>query len=154
MPDLVTHLAAGYIAALPFWKRTQSRILFFFGTILPDLATRPLNILVPSSGRFTEPLHTPLGYALLCWLLAQLFDRRRTRHDAFTALLAGGLLHFVLDALQRHVAGGYIWLFPFSTASSPWGLFWPDECMRWMPLWALAILVIELVARRRAHSTS
>jgi hypothetical protein len=153
MPDLITHLASGYVLALPFWKRTQCRILFFVGTVLPDLATRPLNILVPSSGRFTEPLHTPLGYAFLCWLLAQLFDTRRARNDAFYALLGGGCLHFLLDALQRHVAGGYIWLFPFSTASYSWGLFWPDECMRWMPVWAIVTVVIEITARRRSRGT-
>jgi hypothetical protein len=152
VPDLVTHLASGYLAALPFWKHERERLLLLAGTLLPDLATRPLNILAPQAERFTEPLHTPVGYAVLCWLCAQAFDERRAR--AFGALFLGGLLHFALDALQRHVADGYTWLFPFSWATYSSGLFWPEQCLAWVPLWALLIAAIELAARARARRVS
>jgi LexA-binding, inner membrane-associated putative hydrolase len=151
VPDLVTHLASGYVAALPVWRRRRARLLLLAGTLLPDLATRPLNILVPQAGRFTEPLHTPAGYAVLCWLLAQAFDERRVRRGAFAALFAGGLVHFALDALQSHAGEGYWWLFPVSWASYSQGLFWPDACLKWIPLWALLIAGIELAERRRAR---
>lgn len=153
MPDLVTHVAAGYVVALPFWKRTSARVLFFLGTVLPDLATRPLNIFLPGAGRFTEPLHSPVGYTVLCWFAAQLFAERGLRKTAFWMLFAGGFLHFAMDALQKHVAGGYTWLFPFSTVSYSWGLFWPEDGLAWLPVWALAIVVIELVMRQRSRKS-
>ena len=150
MPDLMTHLAAGYVASLSFWRQRSLRVLFYLGTILPDLLTRPFYMVLGrywhDAGLAVAPLHTPVGYALACVLVAQCFDRRQLQRVALAALLAGGGLHLLMDGLQRHVVGSYHWLFPFSWWTYEWGLFWPEASVRWLPVSFGLIVVIESLA--------
>ena len=148
MPDLVTHLASGYVASVPIWDRKLARLVLCSGVILPDLLTRPANILLPAWRDWFAPLHTPFGFAVFSLMAAQLFVTRKDRLVAFWALLAGGGLHFTLDALQRHVVPEYYWLFPFSWWSYCGGLFWPEDPLWFVPLAGLLIVALEIKLRQ------
>jgi membrane-bound metal-dependent hydrolase YbcI (DUF457 family) len=141
MPDLVTHLATGYVAAIPFRRRATLRLAFLTGVLLPDLLSRPIYILIPGTYDFVMPLHTPIGYTIACWLLTQLFEKPVLRKTILTGLLTGGLLHFAADALQRHFFSGYLWLFPICRCETRWGLFWPETPVNWLPT-TIAVTVV------------
>jgi hypothetical protein len=147
MPDLVTHTAAAYFA-MRSPRFQQLRVLFYLGTILPDLLSRPLHILWPQMLFFTVAIHTPIFMVVFCLLLTEFFapPMRRT---VFAYLYAGVILHFLLDALQRHLGDGYYWLFPFSWKSFELGLFWPETSVACIPLWLMMIFMMEGVIRLR-----
>ncbi|MHC4877256.1 MAG: hypothetical protein ACYTGL_12235 [Planctomycetota bacterium] len=147
MPDLVTHLASGYVAAIPLRQRRTLRLLFLLGVLLPDLLTRPFYILIPGSYDFVMPLHTPITYAFACWLLTQLFADCHLRATVLTGLLSGGALHFAADALQRQFFAGYLWLFPICRCETSWGLFWPEASMDYLPVTASAAAAIYISTR-------
>ncbi len=72
MPELVTHISAAYIVSRGTKSITQTAALFYLGAILPDLLTRPVNILLPPLYWFVRPLHTPLALTMVCLLLSYL----------------------------------------------------------------------------------
>jgi membrane-bound metal-dependent hydrolase YbcI (DUF457 family) len=152
VPDLTTHLAGGYLLALPQWQRRRFRLFFLLGSLLPDLLTRPFYVLFPGTFDAVAPFHTPVGYLFAVGLLVQLYEEVALRRSAFRALLAGGALHFLLDAPQRHLYDGYRWLFPFSDWSYSWGLYWPGDSVVIAPLAALVVVAIELWSRRQRRS--
>ena len=147
MPDLVAHLASGYVAAIPFWRRETVRVLFLAGVVLPDVMSRPIQILFPRAHWIVAPLQTPFALAVAYWLLAQMFADARLRITAFWALAAGGMLHLALDVLQSHLGEGYWWLFPFSMHELDIGLFRPEDSLTLLPLTAGIIIGVELVMR-------
>jgi hypothetical protein len=141
MPDLVTHTAAAYfLVRSPGFQRF--RVLFYLGTILPDLLARPLHILWPQLLFYTLAIHTPFFMLIFCLMLSEFFAQPLCR-TIFTYLYAGVVLHFLLDALQRHLGDGYYWLFPFSWKSFEIGLFWPETLVTFIPLWLLLIITME-----------
>jgi hypothetical protein len=151
MPDLVTHTAAAYfLVRSPRFQRF--RVLFYLGTILPDLLARPLHILWPQLLFYTLAVHTPIFMLIFCLMLSEFFAQP-LRRTVFAYLYAGVVLHFLLDALQRHLGDGYYWLFPFSWKSFEIGLFWPETSVTYIPLWLLLIVTVEgvLWARRKIH---
>ena len=150
MPDLVTHLASGYVAAIPLRQRVTLRLVFLTGVLVPDLLTRPLYILIPGTYDFVMPLHTPIAYLIACWLVTQLFAHRDLRRTVIIGLFSGGLLHFAADALQRQFFAGYKWLFPLCHCETRWGLFWPEASIDWLPATlAGTIAVCAFAVRRR-----
>jgi hypothetical protein len=154
MPDLVTHLASGYVAAIPLRQRATLRLVFLTGVLLPDLLTRPFYILIPGTYDFVMPLHTPIGYAVACWLITQLFADRDLRRTVLTGLLTGGLLHFAADALQRQFFAGYKWLFPICRCETRWGLFWPEAPVEWIPVTVTVADIICFAARQFKRNQS
>ncbi len=142
MPDLLTHFTAAYLITRP-WLVERFRAIFYLGTVLPDLVSRPLYILFPKLAIYTVACHTPIFVLFFCLLLAELFVPQIRRQVLFF-LLTGATLHFLLDALQKHLFGGYYWFFPFSWQSGEIGLFWPEDPLRFIPLWLLLIVVTEL----------
>ena len=150
MPDLVTHVAVAHLLRRPFdFKRRKTnpipfRILFYFGTILPDILTRPFYILFPVTKDWTVPFHTPFGMILTCILLTLLFESS-IRRRVFINLLGGGFFHFFLDALQKHINEGIFWFFPFSWKSGGFQLFWADEIMNFIPVWIGLIILLETI---------
>jgi hypothetical protein len=144
MPDLLTHV----VVAAGCREAARSRHVtawFLVGTALPDLLTRPFTVVSPGLYWLVMPLHTPLGLVLATTVLSQLFSPRR-RARAFVNLLGGEAVHLLLDALQKHIGTGYLWLFPFSWSSYEVGLFWPEESLYLLPLWVA--LAAVLAARR------
>jgi len=150
MPDLVSHYAVAHLASRRWWRPATS--IFLFGTILPDLLTRPLYIFWPETYWLVMPLHTPVGIVIVSWLIAVLF-RVEARRQIFMAFMLGAFLHFALDALQCHLIAGYFWLWPFSWWTTERGLFWPEESLMIAPVLAAMIILLELVLylRRRAR---
>lgn len=134
MPDLVTHLASGYVAAIPLRQRATLRLAILTGVLLPDLLTRPFYIIWPQTYEFVRPLHTPFTYAIACWMLTQLFASRSLRRVIFTGWLLGGLLHFAADALQQQFLKPYLWLFPICRCETHWGLFGPEASLDVLPV--------------------
>jgi hypothetical protein len=150
MPDLITHVSTAY-----FVKKAGGRswpaAIFYFGTILPDILTRPFYVLFPGLYWFVYPLHTPLVILLVCSLISYCFERN-LRKGIFLSLTAGVSLHFLLDLFQVHVNGSNYWLFPFSKVHIEVGLFWHDNSVYAIPFLLLGVAAIELSAmlkRRR-----
>lgn len=146
MPDLISHIGSGYLAAAGY-RRRNWMALFLFATTLPDLATRPLYIILPQSYWFLKPLHTPLGLLLLCFALSGLFAQQ-ARNRVFLLLLAGCALHLLLDLFQKHLHGGYPLLFPLSWETFEIGLLWPAQTLYFIPVWFFVIFMI--IMRRRS----
>jgi len=132
MPDLVTHVIAGYGVQRGLWPRLSP--WFLVGAVLPDILTRPFTILWPGSFWWTMPLHTPLGLLLVCAAFAFL-HRPAARASVFLNLGAGSLVHVTLDLFQAHLAGSYFLFFPFSWRSIEVDLMWPETTLYLLPLW-------------------
>jgi len=149
MPDLLTHAAAAHLAARRWFPRPAA-ILFTVGTMLPDVLSRPFYIIFPALHWWVMPLHTPVGIALVCWIVTGLF-KSEDRKTVFIALFAGAAFHFLLDAPQKHVAAGYFWLFPFSWMTYEWGLWWSEDSVPKVPLVVLVVAAVELFIYFRAR---
>jgi len=143
MPDLVTPFASAYILKIPDrWARF--RIPFYLGALLPDLLSRPWMILYPPASSLVYSLHTPSMTAIVCLLIAQFFEEN-IRSNVRLNLLLGVALHYSLDIFQKYQTVGYHWLFPFSWKTFGLGLFWPEDSVKFVPLWIGLILIIEAV---------
>ncbi len=149
MPDLITHVAGAYLAKRGF-RIAGMASLFYLGAILPDLLSRPLHLLWPALFISTQPLHSPIGVFLVCWLIA-LFFREDQRRLAFRLLAGGSIVHFLLDLLQKHLVGGYAWLYPFSFRFYSLGFIRPEDSLLFLPLTLAAAAVVFLVHRRRGE---
>ena len=148
MPDLITHLAFSHLAIRGYqWigKKTAFtpfRVLFYAGTILPDVVTRPVYILLPSTYDWTVALHTPLGAFTLSGLIA-LFFAPSARKKTFLFLATGCMSHFLLDAFQTQLIYNNYWFFPFSWKSVGWGIASAGTILEWIPVWILVIVIVE-----------
>jgi hypothetical protein len=141
MPDLITHSAFSWLLSRsPRFDRF--RVIFYLGTVLPDIITRPIYILSPVLQPWTTAMHTPLFMTLFCFLAAEFFVGTM-RKPVRLWLLGGVWLHFFLDLFQRHIETGYLWFFPFSWKSLEIGLFWPETPLLMTPLWLAVVAVVE-----------
>jgi len=114
----------------------------------PDIISRPLHIVWPAIYPATQPLHSPVGAFLYCWLIS-LFFRSDQRKSVFFLLFGGSLLHFFLDIFQKHLVGGYLWLFPFSLKPFSFGYFWPEDALLVLPYTILIVLIVFLISAWR-----
>ena len=148
MPDLVTHVTVAHLFRLLRGRIRNHRdigmnlLLFYWGTILPDLLTRPLYILFPETHHWLLPFHTPLGMGVFSLMIAVLFPVN-LRRSAFLNLFGGAMFHFFMDLLQKQVIGNHFWLFPFSWSSRGLGLAWPHEIMKLIPIWIILIILLD-----------
>ena len=148
MPDLVTHIAISHLIKRPFeFGKTNSttipiRVLFYLGTILPDILTRPWYIIYPPTMEWTFPIHTPFGMLLISSLLALFFDCS-IRKKAFVFLMAGASLHFLLDGMQRKLVYTEHWLYPFSWKAFGFHVMWAEDILFLIPVWLVMILLLE-----------
>lgn len=145
MPDLVTHTAAAFLLTKSE-RFDRYRALIYLGTILPDIISRPLYILKPELYSYTLGLHTPVFMLIFILFLSEFFIDE-IRRQVFGYLGLGVVFHFALDALQKHLVGGYFWLFPFSWSTYSWGIFWPETTVRLFPFWLFLIVITEIVTR-------
>ncbi len=145
MPDLATHLATAYLAGR-FVKLRRLAAVFYLGVLLPDLVSRPIHIVFPSTFWMAQSFHSPVVVFLFCWLIS-LFFRADQRRPVFLALGAGSLLHFLFDLTQRHLVAGYLWFFPFSLERYSIGWIKPDDYVRWLPLTLLVTVSVFLAGR-------
>jgi len=147
MPDLVTHLAAGFLSGRPL-RLARSAVVFYLGALLPDLLSRPFHIPFPAVFPATQPFHSPFVLFALCWLAA-LFFRADQRSRIFWLLYGGCWTHLLLDMLQVHLIGGYAWLAPFSWRTYSIGFLGPEDFLRFLPLSIPLILLAFVLAWRR-----
>jgi hypothetical protein len=133
MPDLLSHVAIAYGV-----KRCSGKLFstpwILVGTTLPDVLSRPVNILFPSASWFFMPFHTPIGLLLVTALISEFFSASM-RRIVFLSLAGGGALHLFLDLFQRHSGGGYYLFFPFSWRKFEFGLISPDASLYLLPVW-------------------
>jgi len=141
MPDLLTHYTAAYFVSRSS-AFSRFRAIFYLGTLLPDIISRPFYIFVPQLAVYTVAMHTPVFIIFLCLFLTELFQSA-VKVPVRKYLFGGVLLHFVLDLFQKHLVDGYFWLFPFSWKSFEIGLFWPDAPLKFTPVWILLIFLTE-----------
>ena len=142
MPDLITHSAAAYFISRFKW-RAQDRALFYLGAILPDLLSRGVYIAAPNLYYATDLLHSPFCVTLFTLIFIEFFDRS-IKKRVFLLLISGVVSHYLLDILQKHLAIGYYWFFPFSWKTYTWGLFWPETATRFSFVWITLILFLEI----------
>jgi len=151
MPDPLSHVCFALLVGRAARFR-RGLAAFVIGTFLPDLLTSAPTVLLGSvTYWFWVPSHTPVGVLVWAYALSLLF-RREDRRVTFACLLAGGWLALALDALQDHIAGGYMLLFPFSWAQYELHLIAPEASILWLPylvgLTGLAELLLWLKRRR------
>jgi hypothetical protein len=148
MPDLITHLAFSHLLIRGYeWIKkvpafTPFRVLFYLGTLLPDVVTRPFYILLPATYDWTAALHTPIGAFTLSGLIT-LFFAPSIRRKTFLFLSIGCMSHFLLDAFQTQLIYNNYWFFPFSWKSVGWGITGAGIILEWIPVWILIVLSVE-----------
>ena len=150
MPDLISHCLVSRILFLGKFKKYL--LLFLIGAILPDVLTRAPLFFFSGCYRcawWIGVFHSPFPLFFVVLLFSLFFKRVK---EAFGALFLGVLLHLFFDSFQRHLGGGYYWLFPFSFQTAEWGLIWPETSLSFIPpLLLITILVygFELYFRGR-----
>lgn len=152
VPDLITHISAAHLLRRGYEARygyftSKYMVLFYLGSILPDLIARPATILFPQTWILwlTMPAHSPIGCLIISYIIV-LLCKENFRNICFKFLAFGCIIHFALDIMQKHVLNGsYYLLFPLSWFVFNIPLFWPsDSVIAVIPL-LLLILCIELV---------
>ncbi|NQT27217.1 hypothetical protein HQ585_17815 [candidate division KSB1 bacterium] len=150
MPDLITHVAISHLIKRP-WDRAHPGthanafcILFYFGTILPDITSRALNIAFPSTLKWTLALHTPAGTLLCCIILTLLFESS-IRKRAFLNLMGGASLHYLLDTFQYATTPVFFWGFPFSWADSSLHILDAGDIVLFSPVWVFFVVLMEII---------
>ena len=145
MPDLVTHISIAYL--FKRWtKILEYSAIFYLGTILPDILTRPFYILFPNTFWAVLPLHAPIPLFFVCCLIAYLFDEP-SRKGVLISLASGVYFHLLLDFFQRHIEPEFMLLFPFSWKAFEFGLFWAEDSLYTIPLWIFLILLTGFISR-------
>jgi len=150
MPDLITHVAISHLVRRPYELTRRNRdmmpfrSLFYLGTILPDILTRPFYILFPATYNWTFPFHTFLGIVLTILLISQFFDTS-IRKRAFLNLTGGMGLHFLADGLQVQLHGNNFWLFPFSWKNFSYGIATAGQMIEYIPFWIIGIILFEVI---------
>ncbi len=141
MADLFTHASIAVLARL-YQRHPRGVATFVAGTCLPDLSRVPATLLTRLRWDLPQipewlcyvwaPLHLPAGIAGMSFLAACLFpeDRRKT---AFVNILAGGMLHLLVDLFQTHLGLGYLLLFPLSDWDVEFGLIGSETTVLWVP---------------------
>ncbi len=157
MPDLITHITFSHLIRRPLDLLPSARSfasvhsLFYLGTLLPDLLTRPWYILFPVTRDWTVFFHTPFGMLITAGFLSLLFSPQ-LRKNAFLNLICGAGFHFLLDSFQKQVTGNNFWLFPFSYKNFGLGLAWAEDFLNFIPLWIGLVILLELWLWKRREN--
>lgn len=145
------------------WIGKQWVAVAMIGSILPDLSRFKLlasneivSYLVGSQFAWSG-IHTLAGVVLLSGIGAVMFETSENHRRAFGMLLAGALVHFVVDLPQRYADGRMIansYTFPIPTPRPPTP-GWYVSADRWVVVVAvLTALVVFAVDYRRSERVS
>mgnify|MGYP001246578268 CR=1 FL=1 len=113
MPDIISHLASGYLVRniQVKWKTFHYAFpLILLGLVLPDLFSRPYWVIGPGFFFTSHYFHTPFACFLQTLAIASLFAPGH-RRMAFRAITIGWILHQSFDLLQRSLDPGYYYIF-------------------------------------------
>ena len=142
MPDLVTHSPLAY-----FFRETskfpRNPVLFYIGTILPDILTRPFYIVDAGIYPIVRPFHTPVVLLFICLLASFLFTEG-SRKTVFFSLLGGSYLHILLDLTRRHILPEYHLFFPFSWKTVEFGFLWSESWFNILPFLIFGMILNEI----------
>jgi len=141
MPDLLTHTAVVGLLARGA-RRRADLVLLLVGTLLPDVVGRPL-MLVPGMPMFHDvPSHALAMQPLYAWA-AGAFLAPAVRVRGRRLMLAGALVHLLLDGLQSHVGAWftYYFFFPVSWHHTSAGFVHPSCTVVAAPVLAAAALL-------------
>ncbi|HXX92742.1 MAG TPA: metal-dependent hydrolase [Planctomycetota bacterium] len=148
MPDLFTHLATARLPAA-FVRDPRIAALVVIGTFLPDLTSKGFYWVLKCTPNFEVPTHSLVGVTLISYA-ASLFLEERLRRAAFPALLAGGVLHVLVDLLKDNMGVGSCRLFyPFSPRSYELGLIDPVDVIYLVPIDLILLWVAGAIERSR-----
>ena len=149
LPDLMAHLAVGYLASDIL---SSDKALVLLGSILPDIKIASF-LLAPllddaTRGALFFAFDSPVIFLPLALIGSALFANRRM---AFGCLSLGVLLHLALDSMQYKFAGGIVPFFPLVTNRYSLGIFWQDDYTITV---ALAAILVAYLAFRRWRQAS
>jgi len=155
VPELITHGSVAFL--LKALNRRPWTPLFLAGTVLPDLLARvPGSVLVEVHDRIhplpeallyaPEVAHLPAGIVLWSLAFSFLFPEK-DRLAICWNLLAGGLLHILLDLMQRHEGAAYTLFFPFHHDPFQFGWFGTEATVLFAPVLAVLAVVTWRVRR-------
>lgn len=140
MPDLITHSVTAYL--IRNRRLTMpDLIIYIFGSLLPDLATRPFMIIYPPLRYYLHTFHTPVAMLLIIYLIGNFFEDS-IKYRVMKLMGLGVLTHFFLDLFQASVGfRGYSWFFPFTYWDFNFGLFWPEDSVQFIPVFILLFFI-------------
>ena len=146
MPDLLTHLALGYVVSD---LRGYDKAIFLLGSVLPDAKILSLLVAPFVADRTANALFYAFDAPVIVIPLALMFSVFfRSRRTAALHLSYAMLLHLSLDFLQYRFGGGIPLLYPFVEDRFSAGLFWQDNY--YVTVVAVLAAVGVLVYRRMA----
>ncbi len=144
LPDLVAHLAIGYLASDML---RLDKALMLLGSVLPDIKIASFLVapLVDDStaGALFYAFDSPAIFLPLALIGSAFFTNRRM---AFRCFSIGILLHLALDSMQYKFGGGVLPLFPPLAERYSLGIFWQDDYTVTVAL--VTILVAHLALQR------
>ena len=137
--DLITHGAVAVLVKAS--SRGAMPAVFVLGTVMPDLCARVPAIglgyihvhLMELPAWMTygwQPLHQPVGMALMAYLTAMVFVQSQ-RAAVFWNVIAGMALHLFVDSLQNHHGAGYLLGFPFWEGTFEFALMGSEATVWW-----------------------
>lgn len=125
MPDLITHLIAGYIVSD---LKGYDKAVFLLGSVLPDAKIVSYLLAPFLTDQTTQAIFcifdAPVVFIPLALLFSAFFRGRRT---VFVCLSYAVLLHLGLDFLQYKFGGGVLLFYPPIAERYSLGLFWQDN---------------------------
>lgn len=159
MPDVLTHVLAGYIlgmlvASRSEWIRAPQVTLVMLGALSPDFMK--IVLLVPDETVESVlglpfswlPLHT-LGGNLVTVAIIVLLVTPASRKRAFLLLAFGAVSHHALDLLLLNASGyAYPVLWPLTEYHPPAGMLYRSSD-RWPLVVATALAVVVWQASKR-----
>jgi hypothetical protein len=147
MPDLFTHLVTARVPGA-FVRDRRLQALLVIGTFLPDLAAKGMYWVLWAGQEFSHASHTVLGVVLISYLTS-LFVEERIRRPAFFLLMAGGLIHILIDLIKCYLGTGAVaLLLPLSPTSFEFGLIKPENVIYLVPLDAAILAAAWFLERR------
>jgi len=146
MPDWMSHLLLGLIAAELFSVRKKSLVVL--GALMPDLISKFL-LLFFYLGFWNnlglDSFHTPLVSFLLAVLIAPLF--RYDRVKTILLIILGLVTHFLSDFMIRHYTSGMRLMFPISMSIYRFDLIWPEQSIYFLMVSFVVYVLIRIVKK-------
>ena len=150
MPDLFVHsfFSAIFYKIYLKWSRYTFRwdflLMLLWGTLLPDLVTRPILILFPQWINYFFFLHFTIPMFVFCLLIYELFLYRFENGRKYCGFLfLGSLSHNFLDFFQYHLSSIQFAFFPIYNRDISFGVIEPDDTI-YISIILFLILFISL----------
>ena len=149
MSDIATHYLVSRIPSSRFPKPLQMAVLL--GTVLPDILSHGLDLILESPRDFVTPSHTILGTLLYCYIASFLFEEK-IRGRAWGMLWVGALLHILVDLCKDSMGAGSLAIFaPFSMKRYGFDLYEPLFWIWTVPVAFGLCLLWEFLIQKRGN---